>query len=186
MSRDALQLFGLVWCLGEVIFALSRRADSKRSGGRDRGSLGVLWIAITIGIIGAVSLRPYAPIPLPGAARLGIGFVLLTAGFALRAAAVLTLRESFTVNVAIREGQKVIDSGPYAYIRHPAYTGLLLNLLGFGIALGSWASVAAILIPPAIAIAYRIAVEERALVDAFGDDYRRYAARKRRLIQWVL
>jgi protein-S-isoprenylcysteine O-methyltransferase len=164
LSRDALQLFGLVWCLGEIIFALSRRADSKRSGGRDRGSLGVLWIAITIGIIGAVSLRPYAPIPLPGAARLGIGFVLLTGGFALRAAAVLTLRESFTVNVAIREGQKVIDSGPYAYIRHPAYTGLLLNLL----------------------IAYRIAVEERALLDAFGDDYRRYAARKRRLIPWVL
>jgi protein-S-isoprenylcysteine O-methyltransferase Ste14 len=114
----------------------------------------------------------------------GVGCVL--AGTALRRYAVATLGRYFTVDVATEASQPVIDVGPYRLIRNPAYTGLLLSLAGFALALGNWAGLTAMLVLPSAAFAYRIAVEEAALLSTLGDPYARYMRRTWRLIPFVL
>jgi protein-S-isoprenylcysteine O-methyltransferase Ste14 len=67
-------------------------------------------------------------------------------------------------------------------LRHPSYAGLLLAFLGFGLATADWVSLAAVWLPVLAAVLYRIRVEERLLVESFGDEYRDYARATKRLV----
>jgi protein-S-isoprenylcysteine O-methyltransferase len=70
-------------------------------------------------------------------------------------------------------------------MRHPAYTGLLLRYLGFGLALANWLSLALIFLPMLCTTLYRIRVEEEALVAHFGEEYAAYARETKRLVPGV-
>jgi protein-S-isoprenylcysteine O-methyltransferase Ste14 len=113
----------------------------------------------------------------------GIGCVL--AGTALRWHAVVTLGRYFTVDVVTQVSQPVVEVGPYRYIRHPAYAGLLLALIGLALALGNWAGLLAMLLLPGGATGYRIAVEEAALLSTLGESDSHYMRRTWRLIPYV-
>jgi protein-S-isoprenylcysteine O-methyltransferase Ste14 len=92
----------------------------------------------------------------------------------------------FTRFVQILPGHRLVMTGPYRFVRHPSYSGLLLFYGGMGLALGSWLSLAALVGLPALGIAYRIRVEERALLAAFGEEYRAYMLRVRGLVPFPL
>jgi protein-S-isoprenylcysteine O-methyltransferase Ste14 len=81
-------------------------------------------------------------------------------------------------SIGIREGQRLIDAGPYAIVRHPMYSASMLFYLGSAVALGSWWA----LIPAAAnlpVLAFRIRDEEAMLMaDLAG--YADYRARVRR------
>jgi protein-S-isoprenylcysteine O-methyltransferase Ste14 len=81
------------------------------------------------------------------------------------------------VKVQAARHQRVISSGPYAFVRHPMYSGIMLYFLGIPLLLGSWWGVA---FAPVFAIlfAIRARIEERALVEGLPD-YADYAARVR-------
>lgn len=81
--------------------------------------------------------------------------------------------------------QPVISTGPYAYVRHPSYTGLLLIVAGAGLAVGNWLGLALCVLLPLPALVVRIRVEEAELVRVLGEPYRRYAARTKRLVPGV-
>ena len=178
----------IAWGVSELILAIVRRSSSSSSERKDGSSLLLLWVAIGAGIFMAIVAThvPSAAMPLAPSILGAIAIMLIVLGLALRIAAVLTLRRFFTVDVAIHEGHTVVDHGLYRYVRHPAYAGVLLSFLGFGVGLGNWLSVAAMFVPVALAITYRIRVEERALIAALGDAYVQYAARTKRLIPGVL
>jgi protein-S-isoprenylcysteine O-methyltransferase Ste14 len=110
------------------------------------------------------------------------GVAVMWLGLALRAWAILTLGRSFRTTVAVDDDQAVIRRGPYARIRHPSYTGLLVFLLGLGLAAGTWYSVLAGLLIPLPSLLYRIRVEEAELTRVLGPAYRSYAAATDRLI----
>ena len=76
----------------------------------------------------------------------------------------------------------MVTTGPYTWIRHPSYAGLLLIVAGLGLARGNWLSAAACLALPLPAIAWRIHVEEAELGRVLGDAYRAYQTRTARLI----
>jgi protein-S-isoprenylcysteine O-methyltransferase Ste14 len=120
-----------------------------------------------------------------GWAPILIGTVILIAGIGLRVWAMLVLGRFFTVTVTIQRDHRVVDSGPYRILRHPSYTGLLVLLVGFGIALGNWLSLLALFALPLAGILLRIRVEEAALALALGERYTNYAARTDRLIPGV-
>jgi protein-S-isoprenylcysteine O-methyltransferase Ste14 len=88
------------------------------------------------------------------------------------------------VKVQAERHHRVISSGPYAFVRHPMYSGIMLFFVGVPLLLGSWWGVA---IAPVFAVlfAIRARIEERALVDGLPD-YADYAARVRyRLVPGV-
>jgi protein-S-isoprenylcysteine O-methyltransferase Ste14 len=106
-------------------------------------------------------------------------------GMIFRVYAMRTLGRFFTYQVAIQPGQTVVQSGPYRFIRHPSYTGGLITLLGLTITLGNWAGIAVVMTSMLIAYAYRIHVEEDALITALGDPYRQYMRHTTRLIPFL-
>ncbi len=67
-----------------------------------------------------------------------------------------------SATIAVGEGQKVIDTGPYAAMRHPMYSGALLMLLGVPLALGSWWGLLT-LVPITVVIIVRLLDEEKFL-----------------------
>jgi protein-S-isoprenylcysteine O-methyltransferase Ste14 len=79
--------------------------------------------------------------------------------------------------VKIQEGQKVIDTGPYAYVRHPMYTSALLFFVSLPLILGSWWGLL-LAVPFILGVAWRAVHEEEAL-RAGLPGYDAYAARVR-------
>jgi protein-S-isoprenylcysteine O-methyltransferase Ste14 len=102
--------------------------------------------------------------------------VLMCAGIAIRQWAVALLGDLFTVDVRVHAGQTVVERGPYRWVRHPSYTGLILTFVGIGLALGNWAALIVLAVLPIAGLVVRIRFEERALLDGLGEPYRRFAA----------
>ncbi|HVP14988.1 MAG TPA: isoprenylcysteine carboxylmethyltransferase family protein [Terriglobales bacterium] len=182
-----LEVLGLVYGGSEVALAFVRHSRSGSARSTDRGTLGILWVVIVLAIAGGILVAGRRLAPLPGSLRAWslAGIVLLVGGLALRWTAILTLRRAFTVDVAIAGDQRIVDRGVYRFLRHPAYTGNLLAFAGLALAFGDALGWAVMVLPIAVAFAYRIRIEERALFSAFGEDYARYACRTRRLIPFV-
>jgi protein-S-isoprenylcysteine O-methyltransferase len=176
---------GAIYGLSELYLALTRQ--SHRASSRDRGSLLVLWIVIAVSIFLAVQmvwLVPGATVRSPVPFYI-FGFILFLFGLALRWFSIGWLGRHFTVNVAVSPEQKVVDSGPYRYIRHPSYTGALLAFVGFGCCLCNWLSILFLTVPIMAAFLWRIHVEEKALLEALGDNYADYMGRTSRLVPWL-
>lgn len=162
------------WGLMEL-WILSR--DIRRFSGRtvDRGSFLGFVICIPSALAIAFDVAPRHPgwaIAGAGPALFWIGIALTWAGMAFRLWAVLTLGAFFRTSVVVQEGHQLVTAGPYRWLRHPSYTGVIVTMTGLGLALGNWVSLAAMAILPTVAIVWRIHVEERALAEKFGDSYR--------------
>jgi protein-S-isoprenylcysteine O-methyltransferase len=175
-----LAIVSMIWVTSELAVMVLKHARGNASR-RDRGSLGVLWAGIGAATFAASMMRSYRPTRI-GYDTFWIGLGLLILGIMIRGIAIATLWRYFTVDVSIREGHEIVDRGIYRVIRHPAYTGSILSFLGLGFAFGNWLSVAIIAVATIIGFSYRIAVEEGALIDHFGDRYRDYMRRSKRLI----
>ena len=124
-------------------------------------------------------------LPGPGWWPVALGLAVFAAGLGLRAWAVRELGRFFQFTVVVQADHQVVDSGPYRHVRHPSYTGLLMASLGLGIALGTWLSIPACLVPPLIGFGVRLRHEEAVLVQALGEPYRAYMQRTKRLVPGV-
>ena len=89
------------------------------------------------------------------------------------------------MNVSISAEHRLVDSGPYRYVRHPTYAGALLTFVGLGFCFGNWLTTLFLTLPIMAAFLWRIRIEERALLDALGKNYRAYMKRTKRLIPRV-
>jgi protein-S-isoprenylcysteine O-methyltransferase Ste14 len=178
----ALVFYGATF-VAEKILLRGRRVKTKLDGGSLAAYdvTGVLSIpaGIVLGFTDYGRVRAFEPY----VAAAGLG--LLLAGTALRWAAIRALWRYFTVNVSILEGQRVVKQGLYGVVRHPAYTGLLLRYLGFGLAFANWLSLALIFLPLLCVTVYRIRVEEKALRAHFGEEYAAYAEMTKRLVPGI-
>jgi protein-S-isoprenylcysteine O-methyltransferase Ste14 len=174
-------LFGL-FALGE--YAMRFRSHLNRSGIRaEWWSLLVVLAAVIGGMLGGIELanRDVGSIVSARWTLFVIGLVLMAAGIFVRQWAILTLGRFFTADVRVHSDQTVVERGPYRWVRHPSYSGLLIFFVGLGLALSDWLSVIVLAILPAAGLLVRIRSEERALLAALGENYRRYAATRRRL-----
>jgi len=114
---------------------------------------------------------------------LGLGMVFF--GIFFREWAVLSLGGFFKVKVSIVSGQTLVKHDPYRWFRHPAYSGSILSLVGFPLALGTWVGGLAVFILSFAGYFYRVLVEEKALLIAFGEEYREYMQHTWMFFPWV-
>jgi protein-S-isoprenylcysteine O-methyltransferase Ste14 len=161
------------------------RSWLNRAGSRmDRGSLLVVIGSVGVGVGGAFALAAdwqSAAIPTGRWPLFIVGLVLMCAGIALRQWAIALLGRFFTVDVRVHPDQVVVQRGPYRWLRHPSYTGLILTFVGTGLALGNWAALGMLILVPTAGLVVRIRSEERALLEGLGEPYRRFAASRARL-----
>jgi protein-S-isoprenylcysteine O-methyltransferase Ste14 len=172
------------WFVFEVSLLVRDVVRRKARLGQDRGTrlIVVLTLGASILIGGLVRSRvPALDTPVPDAFT-AAGIVVTWVGLAVRVWAVVTLGRSFSTFVQVDADQVVVTCGPYRWVRHPSYTGLLLVGLGFGLGFGNWLSLAVCAVLPPLGLLPRIAVEESELTRVLGDQYRSYQKTTRRLI----
>ena len=169
---------------GLILLVLAGRAaldEDGPVGSEDRDPRGREIIGISLlasplaGAFEFARIGPWWELPL-FARWAGVGLVV--AGYLLRWWAIRTNRFfSGAVTIQRNRGHTVVDAGPYRVVRHPAYTGLLLVLLGtplvFSAALGF-----ATTLPGLVGLFRRTAREDRFLAEEL-DGYRAYQARVR-------
>ncbi|WP_053226304.1 methyltransferase family protein [Solirubrobacter soli] len=166
------------WALLEVGVRVWEVVRGKGRRAHDRGTrvLVALSLGAAIGVVFATrSAQP---------ARTA-GVVVMWLGLALRVWAIAALGTRFRTTVEVDADQTVITTGPYRWIRHPSYAGLLLIVGGLGLALGTWLSFAAAVLIPLPALVWRMRVEEAELNRVLGDAYATYQAGTARLIPRV-
>lgn len=178
-------MLGTFYACSEIILAMTRRSRTVNPS-QDRHSLRILWVVIVIAVFGSIfAADAFRFASLPYRQLSVAGVILFAAGIIFRWYAILRLGRFFTVDVSISPEHRIIDTGPYRFIRHPSYTGALLAFVGYGLCLRNWVSLLVLLVPIILAFSWRIRVEERALVQALGEGYVRYSARTKRLIPFV-
>jgi protein-S-isoprenylcysteine O-methyltransferase Ste14 len=178
----------LAWCASELLGPArwQGQGERKRRDGRSSLALGLL---AGLGTVLFFLLPVLAPSTTVCKAEIqavlffaGTTVVLLGAG--LRWAAIKALGTSFTGSVMIQEGQHIVQHGPYRYVRHPSYAGILLICFGFGLMSSNWASCVAITVGMLTGLLYRITVEEKVLQQE-SSQYREYMQRTKRLIPYI-
>jgi protein-S-isoprenylcysteine O-methyltransferase Ste14 len=186
--RDVGRLLFALTLAGWIVLELGVRIWESSQGrgrtGHDRFTRALIGVSFGLAIGLAVSVWHAHSAQLPTAVR-AIGLVVMWLGLATRAWAIFTLGKSFRTTVEVDPGQAVISTGPYARIRHPSYTGLLLIVLGVGLGLGDWVSLVICALLPLPAVLLRIRVEEAELERVLGETYVGYERRTKRLIPRV-
>jgi protein-S-isoprenylcysteine O-methyltransferase Ste14 len=112
------------------------------------------------------------------------GAVVTASGLLFTVWARVHLGRNWSGVVTIKEGHELIDTGPYALVRHPIYTGLLVAIFGSAMARCEWRSVLAVLIAYA-ALWRKLRIEERWMTERFGEQYGAYRRRVPALVPFL-
>jgi protein-S-isoprenylcysteine O-methyltransferase Ste14 len=176
---QAFTILYLTWAALEAFNSVIGRG--KRGRTQDRGSYAMIYVAIFLSIGLAFGMRGLNFGVATGSAQL-LGLAMMIAGIVLREWSIAVLGAAFSTRVVVKDRQRLITRGPYHWIRHPAYGGSLLTIVGVPLALGTWAGALVIAAIGLAAYSYRVRVEEQALLAAFGDEYREYHRRTWRFL----
>ncbi|HKE13040.1 MAG TPA: isoprenylcysteine carboxylmethyltransferase family protein [Myxococcota bacterium] len=178
LGSALLILFGVI----ELVMRQGAVAKSFSTGRDDRGStrlLLVVWIP-AVAALWTAGLGPTLPRWIQW-----LGIAMGSAGIVLRIVAFRTLGQYYTRALVTVTGQRVVQRGPYRYIRHPGYLSTLLIWVGAATGLG-------FLLPPLLELvllcpvyAYRIGIEERMLLKNLGSEYASYRTCSWRLVPFV-
>lgn len=114
-----------------------------------------------------------------------IGLALTLGGLAFTVWARVYLGTNWSGSVQVKADHALVRSGPYRWVRHPIYTGLLAAFLGSALALDQWLGVLAFVIVLA-GLWYKLRLEERWMIETFGDAYRDYRKHSKALIPGLL
>ena len=166
------------------LFLLITRRGKEPAKSSDRGTLMVVWVLISGSCFAGFFLaRQITVLNWPERPWIVcLADLLLVSGIGIRIWAIRHLGKYFTVDVGIQQGHKVIQDGPYRFVRHPSYSGAVVALAGLGCLTFNWLGLILILLGTSVAYALRILVEEKALCEQFGAEYEKYTARTKRLI----
>jgi len=186
ISHPALTALPLV-TLGMIFVAPFSNVNLSSGEKEDRGNR---WVFIAFGLVAFASaiVPPYADRiglwTIDGETTRWAGVVLYVLGGVLRLWPVFVLGSRFSGLVAIQPGHTLETHGVYGLVRNPSYLGMLINMLGWGLAFRGWSGVAValLLLVPLMA---RIHAEERLLHSHFGAEYDAYVARTWRLIPGI-
>jgi protein-S-isoprenylcysteine O-methyltransferase Ste14 len=146
--------FVVLAMFGASEWSIRLRSRMNHGGTRlDRGSIVVVIVTAVLGVAAAFALAAGVQSAGIRTARWPvflIGLAVIILGMALRRWAVLALGQFFTVQVQVRSGQTVVDTGPYRFVRHPSYTAIIMSFVGIGVALENWLSLVVIIVVPTI------------------------------------
>jgi protein-S-isoprenylcysteine O-methyltransferase Ste14 len=113
-----------------------------------------------------------------------VGVGMTCAGLLFSVWARVHLGRFWSGEVQIKEGHRLIQSGPYAFVRNPIYTGFLLAIVGSALTLGE-ARGAVIIAATLTAFARKIRMEEKMLGAEFGAEFLAYRAKTKALIPFL-
>ncbi|SHK57608.1 methyltransferase family protein [Alicyclobacillus tolerans] len=176
-----------LWVVLETISwvrARMLRRGQPRKQNDDRGSAALIMIGMYVLLFISItfSIRHLGILP---RWTQYISYVLMIAGMIIRFTAIIQLGRFFSPVVGVVSNQEIVQSGLYRRIRHPAYTGGFITAVGIGLGLRTWWGVLLCGIGLLLIYAYRIRVEEKVLVQHFGEKYLEYRKRTWRMFPGI-
>jgi protein-S-isoprenylcysteine O-methyltransferase len=190
LVRPLRAAFGLLGCflVAERLLRQGKEAATLEAGPSDQGTtraVGAAFGASLLMLLFAPLLHRWRIGRVSRPAVAWSGIAAMVAGLALRIWAARVLGASYTRTLRTSGEQHIVTEGPYRVVRHPGYAGVLLLLLGAGLAAANWPVTTAIALAMGRAYRRRMVSEEAMLAAAFAEDYRAYARRTWRLIPFV-
>jgi protein-S-isoprenylcysteine O-methyltransferase Ste14 len=192
--RAAPSIIGWLWTafvVGWLILAQFNKRASRRMPWRSTWGVRVAVIVAVLailssrrhagaGFIAAISRSLPLHTGLP-AQWVGVGSCVVGFGFAFWARAYLG--RNWGMPMSLRQGHELVTSGPYAYVRHPIYTGIMLAMLGSALTLGLlWLALFVIYFAYFL---FSARTEEKMMLAQFPDAYPAYRRRTKMLIPFV-
>lgn len=173
---------GVAWIVFWIYWLASALGAKQNVGGRRRrvslAGLTALAVALLVRVLRGGSLAVHSPVV--GA----IGAVLVVAGLAVAIWARIHLGRNWGMPMTQKAEPELVTSGPYRFVRHPIYSGLLLAVLGTALA----TNLIGVLIGAILGayFYYSATVEETNLTATFPTAYPAYRAATKMLIPFVL
>ena len=178
-----------LWILAAVgivlsLFQPAYKAIDGAAPPADRGTAAqIVWsvyLTQLLGVMEAVMVRYPASFEWDTVST--IALIAVVSGLILRIWAVLTLGRYFTWFITVYEDHRVIRSGPFRLVRHPAYCGAWILFVASLVFLHAWVGAAASFIFQLYAYVRRIHYEEAMMVEKLGDSYKSYATEVKALV----
>lgn len=168
----------LFWILAEL--GVARREITQGDRTRDYGTCALYAVGQAVVFLSALVYAPKTP---SLTIKHILGLVVFILGVSFRLWAIRTLGRYYSHIVREVEDHRIIQSGPYRLVRHPAYLGMIVGNIGVVIFFFNTVTLALFLFLLTPAIILRILIEERTLYQM--DGYEDYAERKNRLVPGV-
>jgi protein-S-isoprenylcysteine O-methyltransferase Ste14 len=155
---------------------LAARTTRGTDNSLDKGTRRLVWrlTSISYNIAWVPVIFDFGRLVILGGWLTWAGIAIMISGIVFRQYAISTLGKFFTATIQIKKDHELIQAGPYRYIRHPSYLGILIISLGLGIALANWISLILCIMIPTIGLVQRIKFEEKELEQHFGKQYQDY------------
>jgi protein-S-isoprenylcysteine O-methyltransferase Ste14 len=112
-----------------------------------------------------------------------LGTVMLAAGLGFTVWARRHLGRNWSASVVVKEDHALVRTGPYRYVRHPIYTGILLAFLGMVVTIGEWRGLVALVLA-SVAFVVKSRAEERRMRETFPE-YEEYARGTAAIVPYV-
>ena len=177
--------FGVVWGVFALVWISKSRGTNETTSGEPFASR-----LVHLGLLAAGFVLIFAK-GLPGVRLVPGSDALFFTGLAVAAAGVAFMIWAryhlglyWSGAITLKEGHKLIRTGPYRFVRHPIYTGFVLAVAGSALSTGDLRGLVAIAL---VAGAYirKIRLEERWLAQQFGEEYRQFQAEVNALVPFV-
>jgi protein-S-isoprenylcysteine O-methyltransferase Ste14 len=176
----------ICWFVFAGVFLLRKKPLSPPDQKREPASLfGVALQGMSYGLVWGVRREMFTPIVSSELISIVAGLLAIIAAIGsvwLTTMAVKTLGKEWSLTARLVEGHKLATSGPYAFVRHPIYTGMLGMLVATGLAISHWAALPGALIIFFIGTTIRVRSEEKLLREAFGEQFETYVRNVRAIV----
>jgi protein-S-isoprenylcysteine O-methyltransferase Ste14 len=182
--------FALLWSAWLVYWLVAAR-DVKATRRRERFATRFLHVALMAlgGVLLAFHDLPlrwlderFLPLTM---ATYWLGLLMLVAGIGFAVWSRRTLGRNWSGTVTVKHDHELVRTGPYRFVRHPIYTGLLLAILGTAVAIGEWRGLVAFALITA-SLLIKMTTEERFMSETFADAYARYRTEVAALIPFIV
>jgi protein-S-isoprenylcysteine O-methyltransferase Ste14 len=189
-----LLLFGIAYPAGGVIYYFIRREPFWKSTGEGKPSREEkrdtsFWLILP-GFLVVFFAPPHEWMFLPAflpriiwSQIVGLALILVAVAILIWARA--HIRGEYSGHVEVQTGHHLVTSGPYHFIRHPSYCGMLLMSLGVVIGYASLIGLAGFVFLLLPGMVYRMHVEEKLLLAQFGTTYQEYASHTHKLLPGI-
>jgi len=177
--------------LGYVAYWWAKSANVKETERHEPASSRIVRLVL---MACAIALLSLSRVPLPllnerflpaGAWCFWIGAAVTAGGLLFSVWARRHLGKNWSQAVTVKEGHELITSGPYALVRHPIYTGLLLGFLGSAVARGEWRGLLAVALVFGV-LWQKLKLEERWMCERFGESYEAYSRQVAALVPYII
>jgi protein-S-isoprenylcysteine O-methyltransferase Ste14 len=178
ISWNTVTTLWVIFCFYWAVSGLRvKRTQQMEAVGRRLGTISVLVVAAFLIFARSVDLGTLSRRFMPESEAIkAVSIVLVAGGVAIAIWARRHIGEYWSARVALKEDHQLIQSGPYARVRHPIYSGMLLAMIGTGLFVGEWRAIIGVVLVFA-AHWQKARREEKLLASQFGSAYQEYCGR---------